>query len=96
MEDDKDLKEAIKACAKIVEEKCGRRPYMIVLSKANVKFASEEHRRKGLITGTASYMYMARPTLKRNGLSKLLIDTSKAAITLAEKKIAEESEQQSP
>ena len=90
MEEDKELREAIEACAKIVEEKCGHRPYMIVITKANVKFASEEHRKKGILTGNASYMYVAKPTLKKNGLSKLLIDTSRVAVNLAEKKTQEE------
>lgn len=87
MEEDKDLKEAIEACARIVEEKCGKRPYMIVLSKANVKFENKEAKEKGIVSGTASYMYFARPPLRKNGLSKLLIDTTRVAINQAEKKL---------
>jgi hypothetical protein len=91
MEEDNDLKEAIAECAKVVEAKCGKRPYMIVISKANVKFASPEHKAKGIITGTASYMYLAKPTLKKNGLSKLLIDTARVAVGKAEKKAVGDS-----
>ncbi len=91
MEEDKELKEAIEACSKIVNEKIGRLPFMIVISKANVRYATEEHRKKGVITGTATYMYMTRPPLKRDGLSKLLIDTTKVAIGAAEKTIADKT-----
>lgn len=89
---DKDLKEAVEACAKIIEEKCGRKPFMIAVSKADVKFADAEARKKGIISGTAHYMYIARPQLKKNGLSKLLIDTARVALNQAEKKITEESQ----
>ncbi|MFH0884532.1 MAG: hypothetical protein V1861_02375 [Candidatus Micrarchaeota archaeon] len=92
MEEDKNLKEAIEACAKIIEEKCGRKPFMIAVSKADVRFASEGDRKKGIISGTAHYMYMARPPLKKNGLSKLLIDTARVALNQAEKKITEETQ----
>ncbi len=86
MEENKDLKEAIEACAKVVAEKCGRKPFMIVISSADVKFATKEHREKGILSGTANYMYISRPELKRNGLSKLLIDTSQHALRQAQKK----------
>ncbi len=85
MEEDKELKEAVAECAKIIEAKCGRKPYLIAVSKANVKFATPEHRQKGIVTGTASYMYLAKPTLRKNGLSKLLIDTARHALNTAEK-----------
>jgi len=89
MEEDKELKEAVEACTKILEEKCGKRPFMIVVSKANVKFANEEDREKRIVSGTASYMYMAKPKLGKNGLSKLLIDTTRVALNQAEKKATE-------
>jgi hypothetical protein len=92
MEEDKDLKEAVAACARIIEEKCGRKPFMIAVSKADVKFATDGDRKKGIISGTANYMYLARPPLKKNGLSKLLIDTARVAINQAEKKISEETQ----
>lgn len=87
MEEDKELKEAIEECAKIVEEKCKKRPYMIVLTKANVGFASEEDRKKGILKGNTAYLYTAKPSLKKDGLSKLLVDTSRMAVDLAEKKV---------
>jgi len=93
MEEDKELKKAIESCSKIVEETCGKRPYMILISKANVSFASAENQKKGILSGTATYMYMAKPPLKKNGLSKLLIDTTRVALNTAEKKITEQSEQ---
>jgi hypothetical protein len=92
MEEDKDLKEAVQACAKIIEEKCGNKPFLIAVSQANVKFASEEARKKGIISGTANYMYMSRPPLRKNGLCKLLIDAARVAINQAEKKVVEESD----
>ncbi len=95
MEEDKDLREAIEECAKIVEEKCKKRPYMIVVSKADVGFASEEDKRKGRLKGRTSYMYIAKPALGKDGLSKLLVDTSRVALELAEKKVkGEESTEQ--
>ena len=91
MEDDTDLKEAIEECAKIVGEKCKKRPYMIVISKADVGYSTDDDVKKGLLTGKVSYMYLARPEIKKTGLSKLLIDASKIAIELAEKKLNEEN-----
>ncbi|MCI0504154.1 hypothetical protein L0Y65_05600 [Candidatus Micrarchaeota archaeon] len=85
MEEDKELKEAVAACVKIIEEKCGRRPFMLVVSKANVRFENEEARQKGIISGTSTYMYQARPKLAKNGLSKMLIDTCRVALNRAEK-----------
>ena len=74
----------------MLEEKCGKKPYMIIVSKANLSFASAQDKKSGKLSGTASYMYMARPKIRKNGVSKLLIDTSKLALELAEKKLAEE------
>ncbi len=95
MEEDKDLQEAIQACAKIIEEKCRKRPYLLIISKANVGFASEEDRKKRRLRGNTTYMYYARPPLGKDGLSKLLIESSKAAIALAEKNAAGEKKGQS-
>ncbi len=92
MEEDKELKEAIEACTKILEEKCGKRPFMIVISKANLYYKNDDARKSGQLSGTATYMYMAKPTLKKDGLSKLLIDTSKVALNLAEKEITDQSD----
>jgi hypothetical protein len=82
LETDKELKEAIEACAKVIEEKCGKKPFMIVISKANLKFQDKDKKK---LTGTSSYMYFTRPPIGKNGVSKLLIDTTKLAIDLAEK-----------
>jgi hypothetical protein len=90
LEADNDLKEAIEACAKIIEEKCGNKPYMVVISKANLKFASAEDKKKKKLTGTASYMYSTKPPIAKNGVSKLLISTTKLAIDLAEKELNKE------
>ena len=89
MEEDKELKEAVAECSKIIEAKCGKRPHMIVVAKADIKFDSKENLKKGIVSGTASYMYFSRPPLKKNGLSKLLIDTTRYALNEAEKKAVE-------
>ena len=83
---DPDLEEAIKECAKIVEEKCKKRPYMIVISKANLGFASEEDRKKNILKGNCTYMYFSRPPLGKDGVSRSLVDGAKAAIDMAENK----------
>ncbi|MBU0532001.1 hypothetical protein KKB44_00750 [Candidatus Micrarchaeota archaeon] len=90
-ETDPDLKEAIEACAKIIEAKCKKRPYMIVISKADVGFASKEEHQKGILRGKASYMYMARPTIRPDGISKVLIGASKKALEMAEKEASGKS-----
>jgi hypothetical protein len=36
-------------------------------------------------------MYLAKPPLRKDGLSKILIDTSRVAVNAAEKKILEEA-----
>lgn len=92
MEEDKELKEAIEACAKIVQEKCGKKPFMILISKADIKIVRPRDKPGKMLTGTANYMYMARPRLKKDGLSKILIDTSRVALNAAEKGIVEVSE----
>jgi hypothetical protein len=89
MAEDKELKEAVEACAKIIAEKCRKRPFMIVVSKADIRYENDEALRKGIVKGTASYMYMANPKLQRNGLSKLLIDTTRVALNQAEKNAVE-------
>ncbi|MBU0591926.1 hypothetical protein KKD40_06910 [Candidatus Micrarchaeota archaeon] len=47
MKQDNQLKEAIEECAKIVEEKCDKRPYMIIIVKTDVGYNSEEDNKKG-------------------------------------------------
>jgi len=92
---DKELKEAVEECAKIIEEKCRRHPYMIVVSKAVVGFASEEDKKKGILRGKTSYMYFAKPPIRKDGMSKLLVDASRMALDLAEKQYkGEESTEQ--
>jgi len=98
---DPDLKEAIEACTHVIEEKCKKRPYMIIISKANVGFASEEDKEKGKLIGNASYMYVSKPPVAGHTISKLLISASKKAIELAEqrseeaaKKVAEKQAKQ--
>ncbi|HSB46553.1 MAG TPA: hypothetical protein VLD37_00955 [Candidatus Bilamarchaeum sp.] len=63
---------------------------MVVISKANLKYANAADAKKRKLTGTASYMYSTKPPIKKNGVSKLLIDTSKLAIDLAEKELNKE------
>lgn len=96
METDKELREAIEACAKIIEEKCGKKPYLVVISKANLKFGSEDDRKKGRLRGTSSYMYMSKPKIAKNGVSRLLIDTVKLAITRAEEELEKSPELKKP
>jgi hypothetical protein len=86
-ETDADLKEAIEECSKIVEEKCKRRPYMVIVAKADLGYASSEDQKKRVLKGKASYMYMAKPTLKPDGVSKILIGASKKAVELASKQV---------
>ena len=85
LEADEDLKEAIQECAKIIEEKCKKRPYMVIVTKADVGFANEQDMKKGIIKGKASFLYAAKPNLKADGLSKILIGASKKALEMAEK-----------
>jgi len=84
---DDDLKEAIEACAKVVEEKCRKRPYMIILTKAELGFASAEDQKKGVLKGKTSFMYMAKPTLKDDGVSRILVGASKKALDMAEESL---------
>ncbi|MBU0527406.1 hypothetical protein KKE92_02910 [Candidatus Micrarchaeota archaeon] len=84
--EDEDLNEAIRECAKIVEKKCKKRPYMIVISKANLGYASDEDKKKRLLKGNCTYMYYSKPPLGRDGVSRSLVDGAKAAIKMAEKK----------
>ena len=91
--DDAGLNEAIIECAKIVEEKCKKRPYMIIVTKADIGFASEEDRRKGLLQGKASFMYASKPTLRPDGVSKILIGACKKALEMAEQKVEGRSDE---
>ena len=92
MEEDKELKEALEECGKIMQEKLGNHPFMLVATRAKLMFKNEEDKKKGIATGKASFMYMARPALAKNGLSKALIDTSRHALNDAEKRIMAEAE----
>ena len=78
------MEEAIKECAKVVEDKCKKRPYMIIISKANLGYASEEDRKKNILKGNCTYMYFSRPPLGKDGVSRSLLDGAKAAISMAE------------
>lgn len=88
---DDDLKEAIEACAKVVEDKCKKRPYMIIVTKAELGFASAEDQKKGVLKGKTSFMYMAKPTLKNDGVSRILVGASKKALEMAEQNIKSDS-----
>lgn len=90
MEEDKELREAVEACSKIIEEKCGRKPYMLVVTKANLRVEKGKESGRNMLTGTASYMYFSKPRLKKDGISKLLVDTSRVALNAAEKRMQEE------
>lgn len=92
--EDKDLEEAIKECSKIVEEKCKKRPYFIVISKANLGYASDEDKKKKLLRGNCTYMYYSKPPLGRDGVSRSLLDGAKAAIGMAESKNTAEPKQE--
>lgn len=91
--EDDDLKEAIQECAKIVEERCKKRPYMIIISKADIGFASEEDRKKGLLKGSAAFMYASKPTIRPDGVSKILIGACKKALEMAEEKAKGKSDE---
>jgi hypothetical protein len=82
---DEDLNEAIKECAKIVEEKCKKRPYMIIISKANLGYENEEDKKKNILKGNCTYAYYSKPPLENNPITRSLIDAAKSAIDLAEK-----------
>ena len=58
---------------------------MIIVTKADVGFANQDDMKKGIARGKASFLYMAKPTLKPDGLSKILIGASKKALEMAEK-----------
>jgi hypothetical protein len=65
---------------------------MVLITKADISFKDEEARKKGILTGSANFMYAARPKLRKDGLSKLLVDTTKVALKQAEERIFEELE----
>lgn len=82
---DLDLEEAIYECAKIIEEKCKKRPYLLIISKANLGFANEEDKQKGLLKGDCSFLYLSKPKIGDDGVSKALIKGAEAAIEKAKK-----------
>ena len=87
MEADEDLREAIEECAKVVEERCKKRPYMIIVAKADVGFRSDDDKEKGKLSGKTSYLYLAKPTIKHDGLSRLLVDSCRMALDMADEKV---------
>ena len=81
---DKELEEAVKEAAKVIEQKCGKKPYMLIVTKANMGFANEEDYKKGRLSGTSSYMFMSRPELRDgSGITKVLLESSEKAIKQA-------------
>lgn len=86
MTNDPDLEEAINECAKIIEEKCRKRPYLVIISKANLGFASEEDKRKGLLKGNCTYLYVSKPEVKNDPVSRALLQGAQAALDMAKKK----------
>ena len=89
MEESKELKEALAECAALFEKKCGTRPYMIVIARANLYFKDDEDKNKGRLSGTSEYTYISKPPMDKTGVSKLLIDTTRLAVNHAEKSIAD-------
>ena len=89
MKESKELKEALAECAALFEKKCGTRPYMIVIARANLYFKDEADKKKGRLSGNSEYSYMSKPPMEKTGVSKLLIDTTRLAVNHAEKTIAE-------
>jgi hypothetical protein len=90
MEEDQEMKEVLSAVQKTVEDKFGMRPYMIIVTKADLFFANDDDKKSGKVTGTANYVYMSKPPMGKDGISKLLIDTARVAINAAEKQATEE------
>ncbi len=83
---DKDLEEAIYECAKIIEEKCKKRPYMVIISKANLGFENEDDKKKGLLKGDCTYLYLSKPPVRDDGVSRALIKGAEAALSQAKSK----------
>lgn len=90
MEEDLEMKEVLSAVQAKVEEKFGMRPYMIIVTKADLYFANAEDKEKGKVSGTANYVYMSKPPMGKDGISKLLIDTTRVALNAAERQATEE------
>ncbi|MBN1169976.1 hypothetical protein JXA56_03045 [Candidatus Micrarchaeota archaeon] len=83
MTNDPDLEEAINECAKIIEEKCKKRPYMVIISKANLGFESEEDKQKGVLKGNCTYLYIAKPQISNDPVSSALLQGAEAALDMA-------------
>ena len=83
MANDPDLEEAINECAKIIEEKCRKRPYLVIISKANLGFASDEDKKKGLLKGNCTYLYLSKPPVRNDPVSAALLQGAQAALDKA-------------
>ena len=84
MAEDMEMKEVLRDVQKKVEEKFGMRPYMIIVTKADLFFANSDDKEKGKVTGTANYVYLSKPPMGKDSISKLLIDTARVAVNAAE------------
>ncbi len=91
MEEDKELKEVLSTVSESVEKKFGPRPYLIIVTKADLFFEDDEAKKKGRVTGTANYVYLTKPPIGKDSITKLLIDTTRVALNSMEKKATEES-----
>ncbi len=90
MEEDQEMKEVLSTVSESVEKKFGKRPYLVIVTKADLYFASPQDKEKGKVTGTANYVYLTKPPLGKDSVSKLLIDTTRVALNSMEKKATEE------
>jgi hypothetical protein len=90
MAEDDEIKEVLDEVQKKVEEKFGLRPYMIIVTKADLYYADAEAKEKGKLSGKADYVYLSKPPLGKDGVSKLLIDTCRVALNAAEKQATED------
>ncbi len=89
MAEDLEMREVLSEVQKKVEEKFGMRPYMIIVTKADLYFANAADKEKGKVSGTANYAYLSKPPMGKDGISKLLIDTTRVALNAAEKQATE-------
>ncbi len=90
MAEDAQMKEVLDEVSASVEKKFGKRPYVVIVAKANLYFANEEDKKGGKVSGTADYAYLAKPQLGKNGISKILVNTARLAVNTMEKAATEE------
>ncbi len=83
MDSDTDLKNAMDSITPILEQKLKKRPYIVIIAKADVGFESEEDKKNGVLKGSTSYLFWAKPPLGQDGLSKLLVDSAESALEAA-------------